>query len=407
MNAGQSRTTTETVVLIAGLLLFLVFGYFINSVLSPFVIAGALVYLLYPFRQSPFAGRLLKLTVILFLFWFLYSILGLLVPFIIAFLLAYMLDPLITNLEKRRVPRWASSLMAVLLLVGAVVAGMLFVMPLVIQQFEGVIGGITQIVSDFAEMVKSGEIFAVLSRFGIPVERAQEFISAQVSPRLESILKTLFEGLFGFVSGFSSIVLQLVNIIIIPFLLFYILKDLPLFMQWCTRSVPQDRRARFLELTRRVDELMGKYLRGAVVVAFIQGILSGVALWIIGVDYALVLGIMTGLLDFIPYIGLIASLIVSSIVALFSGGPVATKVLAIIVVYLSLKLLEATILGPRIIGSQVGLHPVLLILCLLVFGFFLGFVGLLVAVPATALIIAGIKEWGKFRRQEVTTGLEV
>jgi len=404
MNAEQSHTRTETLLLIAGLLLLLAFGYSINSVLSPFVFAGALIFLLYPIRHTPVAGRMLRLTVILFVFWFFYSILPLLTPFIIAFLLAYMLDPLITRLEQRRVPRWASSLVVVLLLIGIVVGAMIFIMPVVIQQFEGIIDAVTRIVNDFAEKVKSGEIFTALSRFGIPVERSQEFISTQISPRLESILKTLFEGIFGFVSGFSTVVLQLVNIVIIPFLLFYILKDLPTFLKWCTSILPPSRRENLLDLGRRVDVLIGRYLRGAVLVAIIQGIISGVALWIIGVNYALVLGIMTGLLDLIPYVGLLTSLIVSSIVAIFSGGAVVSKVAAIVVVFLSQKLLEATVLGPKIIGSQVGLHPVLLILCLLVFGFFLGFVGMLIAVPATALIIVGFKEWEKSRRQAGLAG---
>jgi predicted PurR-regulated permease PerM len=78
---------------------------------------------------------------------------------------------------------------------------------------------------------------------------------------------------------------------------------------------------------------------------------------------------------------------------LFSGEPVAVKISAVIFLYLSQKLLEATVLAPKIIGSQVGLHPVLLILCLLVFGYFLGFVGLLIAVPATAVIMMVLAEW--------------
>ncbi len=106
---------------------------------------------------------------------------------------------------------------------------------------------------------------------------------------------------------------------------------------------------------------------------------------------------MTGVLNFIPYIGLVTSLVVASIVALFSGEPVLTKVLAVVILYLSQKLLEATVLGPKIIGPQVGLHPVLLILCLLLFGYFLGFVGLLIAVPATALLLSALEAWESHR----------
>jgi predicted PurR-regulated permease PerM len=389
----EHRTAIETVVFITAVLLLLALGYSVRSIVTPFVITGAVIYLLYPLRQSPTAHRLLWLSVALFLVWFCYTVSGLLAPFLIALLIAYIVNPLVTILERRRVPRWCSSLIIVLLLLGVGVSVLLFVMPLVIQQFEGIISGLTLIANDAAQWLKSGQLFAELSRLGISVEKAQEVITSQVSPRMEAILKTLFEGLFGFVSGFSAILLQIVNIIIIPFLVFYLLKDFPLITEWFTMRVPEVRRDRFMQLSRRTDELLGRYFRGAILVAIIQGIISGLTLWIIGVNYALVLGIMTGILDFIPYVGLLTSLVVASIVALFSGGPVLTKIIGVVVMYLSQKLLEATVLGPKIIGAQVGLHPVLLILCLLVFGYFLGFIGMLIAVPTTALIIAGAKEW--------------
>ena len=141
------------------------------------------------------------------------------------------------------------------------------------------------------------------------------------------------------------------------------------------------------------DAILGRYFRGAVIVAVLQGFIAFAGLWFLGVDYPVVLGIMTGILNFIPYVGLLTSLVVASIVAVFSGGPIMIKVLGVVVLYLAQKLLEATVLGPKIVGSQVGLHPVLLILCLLVFGHFLGFVGLLIAVPVTAVLMAFFREW--------------
>ena len=398
MDTLPSRTISETIVLVAAVLLLIALGYSILSVVSPFLISGALIYLLYPFRENPVARRLLALTIMLFLFWFFSSILGLLAPFILAFLLAYMLNPLVSYLERRRIRRWVSSLVIVVCLLAIATAGGLFLLPRVVQQFNGILSGLTSLALGFAEFLKSGQALRFLAGFGIPVEEARQAITNQLSPRLEGILKGLFEGVLEVVSSFSSLVLHVINAIIIPFLLFYLLKDLPIITERTKTLVPVHRRDRFIALSRKVDELIGRYLRGAVVVAIIQGVTAGFALWLIGVDYALVLGIMTGVLDFIPYLGLVASLVVSSLVALFSGGDVGAKVIAVVVLYLLQKLLEATVYAPKIIGSQVGLHPVLLILCLLVFGFFLGFVGMLIAVPVTALLVAGFREWEAIRR---------
>ena len=396
-DAIRPRTITEAAVIGVALILLLVLGYSVQPIVSPFLLIGAMIYLLYPLRKRTLPSRILWLSVIVFLCWFIYSILHLLAPFIFAFLVAYLLNPLVTRMQQRGIARWVSSLTISILLVALVAGFFLFVMPLVVQQFQGILAGLNTIVNEFSELLKSGTIFEVLARYGLPVDKAREMISEQVSPRLENLLTHLFEGVFRFVTGVSSLLLQLINVVIIPFLLFYILKDFPLIRHRFAFLFPEERRTHVLELLDKVDDLLGRYIRGAIMVAIIQGTIAAAGLWIIGVKYSLVLGIMVGVLDFIPYIGLITGVIVSSIVALFSGEAVLVKVFAVIILFLSQKVLEASVLAPKIIGTQVGVHPVLLILCLLIFGYFLGFVGLLIAVPATALILAALNEWERTR----------
>ncbi len=388
----DSRPVHEIIILVAATILLVALGYAVSSVLSPFVLLGSLIYLLYPLRENPLPQRMLWLAVFLFVLWFMDSLSGLLAPFIVAFLLAYILNPVVTHLS-RRLPRWAASLFVVLLLLSLCVGCFFFMIPVAIDQFQSILTGIRLIAQDLAGSVESGALFDILSGYGIPVERSRELIAQQLAPRLEGLLTALFQGLFGFVTSISSIALHLINIVIIPFLVLYLLMDFPLITDRFHRFAPVARRTQAAEMARKIDKLLGRYFRGAIIVAVIQGTISATGLWLIGVPYALILGIMTGILNFIPYVGLITSLVVSSVVALFSGEPVAVKVAEVIVLYLSQKLLEATVLGPKIIGTQVGLHPVMLILCLFVFGYFLGFVGLLIAVPATALILAGMKEW--------------
>ncbi len=397
---GTAPGVSQTVILVTAVLLLGVLCYAVLPLLSPFVLLGAILYLLYPLRRLAPARRLMWLSAALFALWFLYSILGILAPFIIAFLLAYALNPLVTTLEKRGIRRWVSSLVLILLLLAAVVGLFVFVMPIALQQFNTLLGGISAIVRELADLLNSGAVLQELARYGVPIEKVKEIITEQITPRLESVLTSLLEGVFGLLSGISSVALHIINIVIIPFLAFYMLMDYPVMLGRLSRFIPASRRDRAAGIAGKIDTLMGRYLRGAVLVALIQGVLSTAGLWFLGVPYALVLGIMTAFLDFIPYVGLLTSLSVASIVALFSDGPVAVRVTGVVVLFLSQKLLEATVLGPKIIGSQVGVHPVLLILCLLVFGYFLGFVGLLVAVPATALLVAGLNAWDERRAAE-------
>ena len=236
-----------------------------------------------------------------------------------------------------------------------------------------------------------------MAQLGIPEESIQKIISQELPQRMEGILKALLEGAFNFLTGISLIVTQLVNIVIIPFVTIYLIIDFPLVQRRIRDFVPSNRREQIEYYQSKIEQLLGKYFRGAIIVAIIQGIIASIVLTILGVNYALVLGLMTAILDFIPYVGLFISLIVSSIVALLSGEPSWLKVIGVVIMYLSQKLFENVYLAPKIIGKSVGIHPVLLIMSLFIFSHFLGFIGLLIAVPVTAAIIMLFALWKEKR----------
>lgn len=142
----------------------------------------------------------------------------------------------------------------------------------------------------------------------------------------------------------------------------------------------------------KIDDLLGKYVRGALLVALINGTLVSIFLSILGIKYSIFLGAISGLLDLIPYFGLLISLTISSAVAIFSGNP-STQVPLTIITYIALNILETSFLAPKIIGGKIGLHPAILILSLLIFAYFLGFVGLIIALPTVSIIIMFFKEW--------------
>jgi len=381
---------------LAGLALLGV-AYSVREILSPFVVVAAVLYLLYPLRSHEFVRRAMVAIVLLFLVWGFNAVSALLVPFAIAYVLAYLFDPLVARLYQLRIPRWGGSLLVVLSFVGALVGMTLFVAPAIAGQMDGILAGLQWLVQNTKVWLASDEPARALAQLGIPVEKARGLLTTELVPRLEGIVSSLVTGVFGVVTGISSVAVQIVNIVIIPFLMFFLLKDFPVIGQKFVSFFPVHRQYTVRATLAAVDELMGRYVRGSVIVALIQGTIAALVLWIAGVSSPLVLGIMTALLDFIPYVGLAISMVVATLVAMFSGEPVTTKVVVVVILYLSQKLLEATVLAPKIVGSQVGLHPVVLILSLLVFGYFLGFVGLLIAVPVTALLLVALerREAGK------------
>ena len=403
----SSNKAYEAAVLTGALLLLALLLYTILPVLSPAVALCGILVLLYPLRHNRLVRTLIWLAVALFVFWFVYSLGGILFPFITAALIAYVLNPVVVRLEGWGIPRWAGALLLIVVLVGAAVAGLVFAMPVALNQFQGILVRVSTIVSDVLVMLQQGQMFETLSRYGFPVERLRELISTQFQPKLENLLVALLQGALGLFSSLSSLVSQLVNVVIVPFLAFYIMKDFPRIVGKCKILIPPTRRASASAFSTKIDSLFGRYLRGALAVAFIHGILASALLGIFGIAYPLVLGMLAGVLSLIPYFGLFTSLVLSILVALFSGEPTTLKVLYVLITYGVLEVLEFSVLSPTILGKQIGLHPVLMILTLLVFGYFLGFVGLLIAVPITALGVMFFKEWMVSRETPRNTSLDV
>ncbi len=392
------HSAQETVLLVGGIILLLLLVYSIIPIVSPFVIVGAILFLLYPLRHVQMTRTVMWLGVLLFVFWFFYSLGGILAPFIVAFLIAYLFNPLINRLQRWNFPRWVSALVIIVFFLGVFVVVITVVMPLALSQFQGIIEGISSIVNDLVALVQKGRFFEKLGRYGFPMERLREILAETLTPRLERILRGLLEGAFGVITSVSALVTQIINVIIIPFLSFYIMKDFPAITHRFMMIIPRRRRTDIARYFEKVDALFGRYLRGAITVAFIHGVLASTLLWVFGIRYPLVLGMVAGVLSLIPYFGLLTSLGLSLLVALFSGEPASVKVVFVLITYGFLQILEFSVLSPNILGRQIGLHPVLLILSLLVFGFFMGFIGLLIAVPAMAIVIMTVKEWEERRR---------
>ena len=233
------RPQAGTVLLAAAVLLVAFLAYAVYPSLSPFVILAGLLYLLYPFRHDEVPRRLLWLGALFFAVWFFSAIIGVLAPFLIALFLAYILNPLVVLLEKRRVPRWLSTLLLMILLVGGVVAFGLFIVPVALDQFRALSAGAGALAVDASKAIESGSLVEFLGRFGVSGEKAKEVLAQNLTPKLEEMLTRLFAGLFDILSSVSSLAHQLLNIIIVPFVLFYLLLDFPLVVHRCTMLVPK------------------------------------------------------------------------------------------------------------------------------------------------------------------------
>jgi predicted PurR-regulated permease PerM len=388
-------------VIVASLVLLIVFLYTIQIVISPFLILGVIIFILYPVRKNPIARRILWTAILLFIFWFLYMVSGILVPFFISFGIAYILNPTIGKLEKRGVPRWVSALGFIITVITLIVFLLIMLMPIVIQQFNDLLQSVSSAVADIGVWLREGDIFERLEATGIPPENIQNFVNQEIIPTLENFSILIIEAMFDFFLGLSGMLTQLINLVIVPFLSFYLMKDFPAVKRRVKLMIPDEFQPDVVYYYRKIDAMLGRYIRGYIVLASINGTLAGLLLYTFGIKYAAVMGIITFLLDFIPYFGLVVTMILAGIVGFLSEPPVLVRALLALMSIGSLAILENYVLAPFILGKPIGLHPVVLILCLLIFGYFLGFLGLIIALPTTAIIILFAKEWDVRRRERL------
>jgi predicted PurR-regulated permease PerM len=388
----------EIVMLIGGVLLLLVLIYTIHTILSPFLALGAILFILFPLRRYVLARNVMWLAIALFSLWFLDSISNILAPFIISLVFAYMLNPIVDLFQKWRIPRWISSLVLILLFISGITLILFFILPVALTQFEGVLDSLSKLTNDYRNTVWDSKLIQVLERYGISANELRATFTSQLTPRFEDILKALVKALGSLMSSISNFITQIFYIVLIPFLTFYFLTDFPKISHRFLMLFPRRMRDEVEEYMFRADDLIGHYLRGALTVALLQGIIVSVLFAIVGIKYALLLGLLAGIFDLIPYFGLFAIMVLSALVALVSDPPVLIKLSIAVVSIGVLHMAEVTFLSPKIIGSKVGLHPLLIILSLLIFMYFLGFVGLLIAVPTSALIILFVRDWEARKR---------
>lgn len=392
----------DVVVITAGLVLVVLLLYTIQILISPFLILGTILFLLYPLRDSMVARNIMFLSVVLFFLWFIYTIDEILAPFLLSLFFAYLLHPMVSKLENSwKVPRWTSALFIILCAIAVVIVLLILGLPHIIGQFEGILQAIGVISTQFVEWVLDADYMNVLNKYGVSTDQLRSLLTTTIAPRVEDILKGLLKGTFGIVSGLQVILTGIVNIVIIPFLTFFLLKDFPIVRHRIKMMIPRKRREQSVTFYHRVDHILGRYIRGTTIIAIIDAITVSFGLWIIGIQYPLVLGILSGLMFFIPYFGFLTILSVSTFVASLSMGVVALPVITTVSFLATLHIIEVYVLTPKLIGGSIGLHPVLLILSLFVFGYFLGFIGLLIAIPAAAILIVSVKEWETNRKIEL------
>jgi len=205
-----------------------------------------------------------------------------------------------------------------------------------------------------------------------------------IQPILERIYSSLKIG------GMALVGIVL-NLLLAPVVMFYLLLDWHGLMKRASDIIPRSWHAKLMSMAQDIDFMLSQYLRGQILVMVLLATYTSVALWLADIPSALSIGVVTGLLIVVPYLGYAIGLIMALLVATlqFAGwGPI----IAVLIIYAIGQMLESFLLTPFLVGERIGLHPLVVIFALMAFGEIFGFFGILVALPASAMLLVGMRE---------------
>lgn len=316
-----------------------------------------------------------------------------LTPFIVAAVLAYALTPLVDRLDalaRGRLPRLAAVLLVELLFLLAAIGLLLLLVPVLTREWPLLREQVPQLLERL-----NAALEPVLGSWGLEFSLdlaglkplLMKYLHANAEEALGSLLASLKIG--------GSVALTLLGyLILIPVALFYLLLDWKQLVQRVTDLVPRHLRGSYDSFMAEADGVLGQYLRGQLLVMLILAVYYSIGLSLFGLDLALPIGVFTGLAIFVPYVGFGLGLVLAVLAGLleFTGADGPTRVaLMVVVVYGVGQLLESLFLTPRLLGERIGLHPLAVIFALLAFGQLFGFVGILVALPVSAVLLVAVR----------------
>jgi predicted PurR-regulated permease PerM len=319
----------------------------------------------------------------------LYYLSPILAPFLFAAILAYISNPLVNWLARHRVPRTVGAALVMLLLGGLFALLLLILLPLFIKEVrllsERLPGLLTQLNDNLLPWIKA--------RFGVELQFDPAALKQLVSENLQGPDGLGMKLLASLRIGGLAVLGFVVNLLLVPVVLFYLLRDWDVLLARIDELLPRRWRPRLTGIAAEIDAVLAEFLRGQIAVMVLMSVLYVLGLWLAGLEFALPIGIITGMLVFVPYVGMLTGLLLATLVALMQF-PGASGVIPVWIVFGVGQALEGTLVTPLLVGKRIGLHPLAVIFALLAFGQIFGFFGVLLALPASAALLVGLRHLG-------------
>ncbi|UCF31299.1 MAG: AI-2E family transporter [bacterium] len=304
----------------------------------------------------------------------------------LAFALAYLADPVVDFLASRRVPKTLSILFILLVIVGVIVLLLVLVVPILLDQALAFARELPDLLRDAFERVRLWGIWAATG-YEIPdtLPQALEKLASGLKERGLALISPAISAVFNVTSGLVGFILTLASLIIIPVFFFFILRDIDAIADSFYAFVPPSGREGVRNYLAMADRVLGGFIRGQFLVALILAFLYAAGLGLTGIRFGVLIGVISGLLFIVPYVGTVIGILASAIVLIvdFSGWG---QVIGVAATFGIAQAIEGYLLTPRITGNRVGLNQLETLVAILIGGEIAGFTGLLIAIPAGGIL---------------------
>ncbi|MGB7054317.1 MAG: AI-2E family transporter [bacterium] len=362
--------------------IFLIAAFVILSeTFSPVWLPIVVLVMLWPQRKTRNVRPVYLMTILLLLFYLLFHFFAILVPFIIGIGLAYVLTPIVDFLERKRIPRILAILTCLLPIIVVFPLLIFFIISGLIDELQGLI-------EKLPEVIQQGQIYfrvAIdkLTEWGIDIE--PNIITNTLTTQLNNILVGFFTTISQIGKGIGSIIVVIYNLIIIPVSAYLFLADRHAIMEWFRNLFTREEGRRIDGFIEKLNVSLARFFRGQIVLMAVVGFIVGFALWLLGIKYYLLLGIIAAVCNLIPNIGYVLSFIPAILIGLTSPSPLVNSI-KIVSVYVGEQMIENFYLGPTIIGRASRLHPLIVMVVLIIGGITFGFWGVVLAIPVTIFV---------------------
>ncbi|MEM1403300.1 MAG: AI-2E family transporter [Pseudomonadota bacterium] len=312
-----------------------------------------------------------------------YLLQPILLPFVLGALIGYLGDPLVDRVEERGGSRTLGVVLVFVVFTVLYLLALFFAVPLLVQQLDGLIGRIPALYGWLRDVaVPWLQSRTLVTGANLP----QVDWSAELVDNWQSVSKITARTIASIMGSGMGVLLGLANMALVPVVAFYLMRDWDDIMAKALHLLPRDWQPGTKQMVGEADEVVGAFLRGQFIVMCALGVMYALGLWIVGVQLALLLGLIAGLASIVPYLGFIVG-ITASLVAAWIQFQEFLPLLSVCLVFGAGQMVESMVLTPILVGDRIGLHPVAVIFALMAGGQLAGFVGVLVALPVAAIIM--------------------